>query len=89
MKKILREMNISGGRRKMAKKQVEDIKKIRVEPHWVDGGHTWTKTVMLFESGKLYTTSILEIDRRFDKFTIGDKVLVTIAGDTVLQVKKT
>lgn len=73
----------------MAKEQKETIKKISVNTRRVNGGYVWTKTTIRFESGKRYATSIQGFDRRFEKFAIGDKVLATIAGDTILQVQKT
>lgn len=82
-------MNISGGKREMAKKQEEIIKQIDVDTHWMNGGHIRTKTSILFESGRRYATSILGFDQRFEKFSIGEKVLVIIAGDNnILQVQK-
>ena len=75
-------------KRDMAKKQTETIKQIQVDTQRLKDGHIKTKTALLFESGMRYATSILGFDQRFDKFAIGDKVLVTIDGSNVLQVQE-
>ena len=72
----------------MAKKYTEIIRQIKVDTCLVKGGHIWTKTAILFESGKRYATSIIGVDQRVEKFDAGDEVLVTAAGDNVLQVQK-
>lgn len=72
----------------MVKMQTETIKKIQVDTQRMNDGHIRTKTAMLFESGRWYATSIWGFDQRFEKFAIGDQILATIAGESILQVQE-